>query len=154
MAGSAAQTMQQLIKLGAKKTPIMLTHNKHIPLLVNVLKDVLKDSNLDGQIKAIFPGTKQTVRKTKQIFDVEVAGAAAKGGGHRLVARFKTHRQEAFVLTTYSAEELQFCLDIAMGKYNYTKRPAHLDHLTSRRPAKEVYFHPEQLLFANQGYNE
>jgi len=28
MAGSAAQTMQQLIKLGAKKTPIMLTHNK------------------------------------------------------------------------------------------------------------------------------
>ena len=114
-----------------------------------MLKDVLKDSNLDGQIKAIFPGTKQTVRKTKQIFDVEVAGAAAKvgpssraqaqaipltswqprsarcypsrrlelthttsivllgshaplhapvltlqGGGHRLVARFKTHRQE------------------------------------------------------------
>jgi len=43
-----------------------------------VLKDVLKDSNLDGQIKAIFPGTKQTVRKTKQIFDVEVAGLAAK----------------------------------------------------------------------------
>ena len=28
MAGAGAQTMQQLIKIGAQKTPIMLTHNR------------------------------------------------------------------------------------------------------------------------------
>eukprot|EP00037_Helgoeca_nana_P007878 m.70996 g.70996 ORF g.70996 m.70996 type:complete len:132 (+) comp18578_c0_seq1:327-722(+) len=127
--GRAVQTMQQVIKVGSAE--IVLTHNRHIPLLMSTLNDVLLNSNNDGQISRIFPGVNQTVRKIKTIFDVRVHGTTPNG--IRLLARQHTKYQEVFVTTTYTEEELQYVLDVAMGKYAYRPGNAELDKLCSKR---------------------
>lgn len=45
---NAAQTLQRAIKVGRHDAEIVLTHDMNIPTLVNVLKAVLAESNLDG----------------------------------------------------------------------------------------------------------
>ena len=44
-----------------------------------------------------------------------------------------------FAVTSYSAEELQYVLDVCLGKYAFRNRKAHLDHLTDIRPSLEMY---------------
>lgn len=147
MAGQGAQTLQQVLRIGQRGVvaDLVLTHNRHIPLLINAWKDVLKDSNIKGQIKAVFPGVAHSVPRTRQVFDMEVVAPVTQGGakGLRVRGRFQRKVQEVFVLTDYNPEELQFVMDIAMGKYSHAERPKELDHLTLRRPAEETYYHPE-----------
>eukprot|EP00038_Savillea_parva_P018690 m.25062 g.25062 ORF g.25062 m.25062 type:complete len:132 (+) comp4206_c0_seq1:284-679(+) len=127
--GRAVQSMQQVIKVGT--ADIVLTHNRHIPLLMSTLNDVLLNSNQQGQISRIFPGVKHTVSKRRPVFDVKVHGKAPTG--LRLLARQYNHHQEVFVATTYSETEMQYILDVAMGKYTYRPGDPELDKLCKKR---------------------
>lgn len=45
--GRAIQTMQQVIKVGSSE--VVLTHNRHLPMFMNTLNDVLLNSNQEGE---------------------------------------------------------------------------------------------------------
>mmetsp|Transcript_30097 Transcript_30097/g.78991 ORF Transcript_30097/g.78991 Transcript_30097/m.78991 type:complete len:133 (-) Transcript_30097:148-546(-) len=127
--GRAIQTMQQVIKIGSAE--IVMTHNRNIPMLMSTLNDVLLNSNLDGQIKSVFPGVKQHVRKTKAVFNCKVHGTTPTG--LRLLARQYNNHQEVFVTTSYTEEEMQYVLDVAMGKYTHREGVPELDALCAKR---------------------
>lgn len=48
MSLNAMQTAQTVLRVGKSNTEVFLTHNRHIPLLMNTIKDVLTYSNKTG----------------------------------------------------------------------------------------------------------
>eukprot|EP00041_Stephanoeca_diplocostata_P039813 m.1637929 g.1637929 ORF g.1637929 m.1637929 type:complete len:130 (-) comp26377_c0_seq1:194-583(-) len=127
MSLNAMQTAQTVLRVGKANTEVFLTHNRHIPLLMNTIKDVLTYSNKTGAIKAVFPGVKRQVRRHKRVFDVSVKKQVQNG--FMLQAQQYHDYQELFVSSTLSREELQYLFDVAMGKYNFVSRKPEYEHL-------------------------
>lgn len=46
---------------------------------------------------------------------------------------------KVYAATSYTPEEMQYILDVHLGKYNFRKRKAGLDHLTDCRPSEEMF---------------
>jgi hypothetical protein len=67
-----------------------------------------------------------------------------KNGLH-LVARHKHQRQEVFAVTSYTVAEMQYILDVHLGKFAQRKRKEGLDHLTELRPSEEMFPNSFQL---------
>jgi hypothetical protein len=72
-------------------------------------------SNMPGQISALFPTPHVRVPKQRRIFDVVVTGEVKHG--LRLEARHLRLRQEVYAATSYTKEEMQYILDVHLGKY-------------------------------------
>ena len=72
-----------------------------------------------GQISALFPTPHVRVPKQRRIFDVTVTGEVKHG--LRLEARYLRLRQEVFAATTYTKKEMQYIIDVHLGKYKCVK---------------------------------
>ena len=102
-----------------------------------MLKSVLEDSNPASQITSVLPAPKYTVPKRRAVFSLKVTKRLPTG--FKVLAHFEKLQQEAFVLTSYSEEQLQFVFDAAMGKWAHDAMPPELAPLTSRGTSRDMY---------------